>query len=281
MKTETAPIAAAPVEEVKTEETPVVAAHEKPKPTKRGSIFGLVDKLRSPTHEKKESDLIAPQVPAKDTEVVPEAKPLEEAQVGAPVVSEPVVTAAEETKADETKPAAAGTPSKEKEHFSFGKLFGSKERAKSPAATHKAPAPISDAAPKIEDPTTAAVPAPEATEPVLPVEPVVPVAETKPTEEKVETPKKEKRASFFGNLTRSLSKATGNKKEEKKHTETPATVAETTEETTSAAPALTATKEETPVIAAPTEKTIGDVPADAVNVGEAPKSANPTVATTA
>ncbi|KAL6706804.1 hypothetical protein ACN47E_005140 [Coniothyrium glycines] len=286
LKTETAPIVAAPVEGVKTaEETPAVATQEKPKPAKRGSIFGLVDKLRSPTSEKKESDLIAPAAPAKDADVATESKPLEEAQVGvpatAPAATEVVAPKADEAKVEETKPAAVHTPSKEKEHFSFGKLFGSKERAKSPAATQKAPEPTSDVAPRIEDSTTAAAPAPLATEPVEPVEPVAPVTETKPTEEKVETPKKDKRASFFGNLSRSLSKATG-KKEEKKQTDAPATIHEATEETTSAVPAsATATKEEIPSIAAPAEKTIGDVPAEAVTVGEAPKSANPTVATTA
>lgn len=284
LKTETAPVAAAPVEEVKpAEETPAVASQEKPKPAKRGSIFGLVDKLRSPTHEKKENELVAPAVPAKDAEVAADSKPLEEAQVGAPtaapVVAEPVATKADEAKADETKPAAVHTPSKEKEHFSFGKLFSSKERAKSPAATPKATEPTSDVAPKIED-TTTPVAAAEPVEPVTAAEPTVPATETKPAEEKAETPKKEKRASFFGNLGRTLSKATGGKKEEKK-AEAPATVPEGTEETAAPVAGAPATKEEIAAATAPAEKTIGDVPAEAVTVGEAPKSANPTVSTTA
>lgn len=288
-KTETAPVVAAPVEESKTEETPKV--EDKPKPTKRGSIFGsFVEKLKSPKEEKKEHDLVAPAAPAKEAETVGEApKPVEEAQVTAPVPVTPVPAETATTepvaaKAEEPKSATTSTPSKEKEHFSFGKFFGNKERAKSPSATDKAPAPEAktepkvEAAPKIEE--TPAV-APITTEPA---EPVAPVAETKADaveEKKEETPKKEKRGSFFSNLSRSLSKATKTgKHEEKKETTPPATVPETTE-----TPAVVDTKAEpktetpAPAAAAPVEKTIGDVPAEAVNVGE-PKS-NPTVATTA
>lgn len=293
LKTEStpAPLAAAPVDEVKTVDTPSSATQEKPKPTKRGSIFGsFVEKLKSPTHEKKESDLIAPPAPAKDEPVEEVSKPLEEAQVGAPVVpvvaepvSEPVAPKTEEAKSA----APPGTPSKEKEHFSFGKLFGSKERAKSPAAAEKAAEPKVDAAPKIED-TTAATPAPAVSEPVVaepiaePVAPVAPAAATdsKPAEE-IETPKKEKRTSFFGNLSRSLSKATGNKKEVKKDEKKETTaIPEANEDTKPEAPIAAVEKEETPALAAPAEQTIGDVPAEAVTIGEAPKS-TATVPTTA
>lgn len=280
LKTDAAPVAAtAPAEELKTEDA--AAAPEKPVVKKRGSIFGtFVEKLKSPTHEKKESELIAPQTPAKDTETVPEAgKPLEEAQVGVPstpVVAEPTSESTAPV-TDEAKPAV-GTPSKEKEHFSFGKLFGSKERSKSPAATDKAPEPkIDAAAPKIEDPAAVA-PVVAEPAPLQTVEPVAPVTETKVESE--DTPKKEKRASFFGNLSRSLSKATGGKKEVKKD-EKKETVAipEGNEEIKSEAPVLAAPVEETSVVA-PVEKTIGDVPAEAVTIGEAPKGTQ-TVPTTA
>lgn len=284
-----APIVAAPAEELKTEETPAKAAEEKPKPTKRGSIFGsFVEKLKSPREEKKEPDFGASAAPVKEAETVPEAsKPLEEAVVAAPATPVPESTTTEPSvsKPEETKSVPTGTPVKEKEHFSFGKFFGNKERAKSPAATEKAHEPIVDAtAPKIEDTT-----APATTEPVEPVEPVAPVVESKPEpieEKKDEAPKKEKRSSsFFGTLTRSLSKATGkDAKKDVKHNEqtkeTPATVPEASED----APVVADKKDETPAadatpVDAPVEKTIGDVPAEAVTVGE-PKS-NPTVATTA
>ena len=276
MKTEAAPVIAASGEEAKTEETPAKAAEEKPKPTKRGSIFGsFVEKLKSPREEKKEHDFGA--APVKEAEPVPEAsKPLEEAQVAAPatpVAAETTSTEPVAPKTEESKPVT-GTPSREKDHFSFGKFFGNKERAKSPAPEPKA----ADAAPKIED-----TPAPAATEPVQPVEPVAPVTETKPEpveEKKEDSPKKEEKkrsSSFFGSLTRSLSKATTKKdvKQQEQPKETPATVPETSEE----APVVAETKTETPALDAPAEKTIGDVPAEAVSVGE-PKS-NPTVATTA
>ena len=86
-----------------------------------------------------------------------------------------------------------------------------------------------------------------------------------------EAPKQDKRKSFFGNLGRSLSKATGNKApKDKKEAVSPAPVTE--EET--AAPVVEEKKEET---ATPV---VGDVPAEA-SVADASKSANPTVATTA
>jgi hypothetical protein len=197
-------------------------------------------------------------------EVEPESsKPLEEAQVAAPVVSagpETTVTEPAATTEEAKHVATVSTPSKEKEHFSFGKLFGSKDRAKSPAATEKLPEPKADA---VDETAPLAV-----VEPVQPVE-AAPVS-TEPAQETQETPKPAKRASFFGNLTRSLSKATGGKTQpkEKKEPTTPAPVAE---EEIIAAPV----KEET---AAPA---ISDIPAEAVSVGEAPKSTNPTVATTA
>jgi len=279
----------APVEEAKTEETPVKAAEEKPKPSKRGSIFGSVfAKLSSPTHEKKEHDLtpVSPAA-AKEAETAPEAsKPVEEAQVAAPATTEaatePVAVKAEEPKPVETKPAVS-TPSKEKEHFSFGKLFGSKDRAKSPAATDKVaePTKVDAVAPQIEDPA-----APAASETVTAAAPVEAKAEpVAPVEEKKEetTPvKKEKKSSIFGSLGRTLSKATNKNKDapkEKKEAVAPAPVAEESTETP-AAPVVEEKKEETPAAPAPAEKTIGDVVPEAVTVGEAPKS-TPAVASTA
>jgi hypothetical protein len=258
---------------------------EKPKPTKRGSIFGsFFEKVKSPTHEKKEGELV-PAVPAKDAEHVPEAtKPLEEAQVGVPVV-EPVQESAT-LKTDEVKPVekttGVSTPTKEKEHFSFGRLFGgsSKDRAKSPAATDKVaePSKVDAVAPKIEDTT-----APVVSEPVEPVI-AAPAAETtaepiavqdKKDDAATATAKKEKRSSIFGSLGRSLSKATKSKdpKDAKKETVTPATVHE---EDKTVAPVLDDKKD---IVAASGEKSTGDVVPEAVTVGEAPKSTS-TVPTT-
>ncbi|KAF1941796.1 hypothetical protein EJ02DRAFT_346991 [Clathrospora elynae] len=275
-----APVLTAPVEENKTEETQAALVSEKPKPTKRSSIFGsFVEKLKSPTTEKRENEVFPASV--KESEPLSEtSKPFEETQVGAPVVPE---TAVSEPKTEDVKPVVASTPSKEKSHFSFGKVFGSKDRAKSPAATDKAPEPKVDAAPKIEDTPAAAPAVSESAEPLQTVEPVHPVAETKPehtVEGQENTPKTAKKSGgFFGNLSRSLSKATGSKTQSKDKKDTvtsPATVEETSEETP-----VVADKDETPVLAAPAEKTIGDVPATAVSVGEDSKSTNPIVSTTA
>jgi hypothetical protein len=239
-----------------------------------GSMF---NKVKSPTTEKKEADLL-PVVPAKDTiaaesvlihdaaKPVPEvAKPLEEAQVAVPVTMEPV-TEPSTLKADDAKVASpiSSTPVKEKEHFSFGRLFSgaSKDRSKSPAATDKShvsePSKVDDVAPKIQDPVA---PTP-AVEPVV----VAPVSETTvaapATPAKDETPKK--RGSIFGTLGRSLSKATkstGTPKENKTSTSTPTTVPEATE------PAVLAGEKD-------------EVVPEAVSVGEAPKS-TPAVSSTA
>ena len=270
---EPAAAAAAPVEEApKAEETPAAAAApEKPKPTKRASIFGtFVEKLKSPTTEKREAEAGLAATPVKENETVAEpAKPVEEtAPVAAPSANE---AAAAELNKDEAKPVVAtSTPSKEKEHFSFGKLFGNKDRAKSPAAHEKLPEPKADAAPQIED---ASAPAPTEVAEATPA-----TTEAKP--ETTEEPKQDKRKSFFGNLGRSLSKATGNKsqanKEKKEAAAAPTPVVE--EETAPAAVPVVEEKKEDEA-AAPVAP-VAEIPAEN-SVGDASKSANPTVATTA
>lgn len=278
---------------------------EKPKPTKRTSVFGsFVEKLKSPTHEKKEPEL-APV--AKESEISAEAPKIEETPKVeeaplAPVTA--VVDGTSETpKVEEAKPAPATTPAKEKQHFSFGKfLGGNKEKAKSPS-TEKAPeVPKTEETPKVEE-----TPAPVA--PVEPVEPAVPaVAATEPTteaakEEKKEevpateatttTPAAKKRASIFGSLGgsvkkekdgeekpqglkglfRNASKAGKAKKEKEPVTNTPAKVEETAEpaeEKTEAAPVVDS--KEAPAVAPVEPATIGDVGPDAVTVGQAHKS---------
>ncbi|KAF2032035.1 hypothetical protein EK21DRAFT_62070 [Setomelanomma holmii] len=293
LKTEATP---APVTPVAAEESkPVESAtktEEKPKPTKRGSIFGtFFEKVKSPTHEKKEHDVV-PAVPGKDAEPTPAAsKPLEEAVVAAPASTEPITEPTTAVKADEAKPVESkptSTPTKEKAHFQFGKFFGSKDRAKSPAATDKTPvsepSKVDEVAPQIEDTTTPV--APKVEESVVAAPATEAKAEPVVADKKEETTpaKKEKRGSIFGSLTRSLSKATkGKESTPKKETATPTTVPETTEpkENKVAVPVVE-DKEETPAVSAPTENSnsIGDVVPEAVTVGEAPKS-NPTVSTTA
>lgn len=276
MKTDATP---ATTEEAKTDEAAVKPVDEKPRPTKRASIFGsFFEKVKSPTSEKKEADLVPAPI-AKDTEATPEAsKPLEEAQVAVLSTIEPV-SEPTAVKADEAK---VSTPSKEKEHFKFGKLFGSKDRSKSPAATDKIaePSKVDAVAPQIEE-----TPA-SATEPVVAAPVVETVAEPAVVaEKKEETPaKKEKRGSIFGSLGRSLSKATKSKdtKDSKKETVTPTTVPEATEpkDDATVAPTLEDKKDDTPAVAAPAEQSIGDVVPGAVTVGEAPKS-SPAVTSTA
>jgi len=308
---ETTP-AIAPVEEKKVE--------EKPKPTKRGSIFGnFVEKLKSPTHEKKEADL----VPApKEDKVSAEAPKLDELPKSddTPVVApvEPLVpvtdAATDAPKTEEVKPVEVKTPTtpaKEKQHFSFGKfLGGNKEKVKSPA-TEKAPEVAkTEEAPKLEETATVA--------PITPIEPITPVAPIAETpaevkEEKKEeavteatttsaTPTTKKRGSIFGalggsvkkekdgeekpqglkGLFRAASKA-GKPKKEKEPVVAPTKVdeaAEPKEEKTDVAPLADSTKE-ADASALPTEQTsIGDVVPDAVTVGQAPKS-TPQVASTA
>jgi len=176
--------------------------------------------------------------------------------------------------------------------FSFGKFFGNKDRAKSPAATDKTPvsepSKVDAVPPKIEDPVAPAAPTP--VEPVV-VAPVVgskpdPVSVPAQDKENVapakETPKKEKRGSIFGSLGRSLSKATkSTPKEQKKEPATPTTVTEAPEpkDESVASPLAAEKKDESPAVAAPAEKSIGDVVPEAVTVGEAPKS-TPAVSTT-
>lgn len=281
LKTEEPAIVAPATEEKKEEEEKV---EEKPKPAKRGSIFGsFVKGLKSPTHEKKEHEVTpAPAVPAKEAETTAEAPKVEETPAVAPATDATPAAAeapkAEEAKkSEETKPATT-TPHKEKSSFSFGKfLGGAKEKVKSPTG-EKAPE-----APKTEEPAKA-----EETPAVAPVEPV---AEAPKEEKKEETPaeapkeeEKKKRGSIFGSLIRNASKA-GKSKKEKEATNPPAKVEETAEpkeeeaktETPAAVAAPEEKKEETPA-AAPSA--IGDVVPDAVTVGQATKS-TPPVATTA
>jgi len=278
--------AAAPATEAATE-TKTEEKKEKPKPTKRGSIFGtLAQKLKSPTTEKKESE-VAPAVPAKDAEAAPavEAPKTEEVKP-----EEPAVAATDAPKEEEVKPATT-TPHKEKENF-FGKFL------------NKAKSPTTETAPKIEEPKKEATPEPatavEATE------------APKEEEKKEEAPlgvtstaaaapaPKAKRGSIFGNFTGSVKKEKDGEAGEQKHglsglfRNASKSIRPKKEEKAAAAPAKVEetpeTKEEEKVEEAPKEETpaekkaepatIGDVVPEAVTVGQAPKS-TPEVSATA
>ncbi|KAF2656535.1 hypothetical protein K491DRAFT_374353 [Lophiostoma macrostomum CBS 122681] len=283
---------------------------EKPKPTKRGSIFGnFVEKLKSPTHEKKEADLVPAPV-AKEPETTTETTKPEETAV-APL--EPVTdgttepTPATEEIKPETK-AATTTPAKEKQGFSFGKfLGGAKEKVKSPT-TEKAPETKAEDTVKPEE-----TPAPAITpiEPAVAEEPKEVKKEEEPatgvTSTASATPAtKAKRGSIFGNLTGSVKKEkegetsekpsgliglfrnaskAGRSKKEKEAAAPPAKVDEATEpkEEKTETPAVEDKKEETLATPAATEPTtIGDVVPDAVSVGQAPEiKSTPQVASTA
>lgn len=257
---------------IPTEETAATAASadaspaDKPKVQKRGSVFGtLMGKLKSPTAEKKENDIV-PAVPAKDAEALPEVqKPIEgsAADASTPVdeASAPLKEATlEAPKTEDTKPVPAVTPSKEKEHFSFGKLFGGKEKVRSPTA--ETTSKVQESAPQIEDTTS-----PTSSEPA----PALESPRTEPTEQKEEAPVVKKRSSIFGSLIRSASKAGGKKDpKEKKEAVAPATVPETTEPKDAD---LVDDVQKDDTAAAPA--TIGDVVPDAVTVGQDPKSSTP------
>ena len=296
--------AVAPTTEEKKEEPKI--AEEKPKPTKRGSIFGsFVEKLKSPTQEKKEADLVPAAKEPETTAVT--AKPEEtpaplEFEPVAPVVDGPteVPAATEETK--EVKPATT-TPHKEKGSFSFGKfLGGAKEKVKSPT-TEKAPEVKSEEPVKPEESPAAVAPVEPTTEEAKEVkkeeEPATGVTSTASA-----TPAtKAKRGSIFGGLGggsvkkegenekpgllglfRNASKA-GKSRKEKEAAAPPAKVDEAVEpkEEKTETPAVEDKKEETPAAPVATEPTtIGDVVPDAVTVGQAPEiKSTPQVASTA
>ncbi|KAF2639801.1 hypothetical protein P280DRAFT_490946 [Massarina eburnea CBS 473.64] len=278
-----------PIED-KAEETPATEekkVEEKPKPTKRTSIFGnFAQKLKSPTHEKKESEL-TPVAP--ETEVSAEAPKLDETPKleDAPLasVTDAVDGTSEAPKTEEAKPANATTPAKEKQHFSFGKfLGGGKEKVKSPT-TEKGPEPpkTAEEAPKLEEtPAVADATEPAATE-AAKEEPAV--------EGATATPAAKKRASIFGGLGGSVKKEkdgeekpqglkglfrnaskAGKAKKEKEPTNTPAKVEETAEPTEEKTEAAAPAAEEASAAAPVEEAAIGDVAPDAVAVGQAPKS---------
>ncbi|GAB7348455.1 hypothetical protein MBLNU459_g6872t1 [Dothideomycetes sp. NU459] len=293
---------------------PAVEKAEKPKPSKRNSIFGsFFEKVRSPTTEKKESE-VGPVVPPKDTVVSDEAPQIPEpatettaldgAAVEEPVVEAPATTVPEtetktETAAPVAAPAAASTltPRKEKESF-FGGIVN-KVRAKSPAnlnrsaKTEEAPVvpPKSEervAAAAPEEPVTAAAPIAAAEEPVAAETAAAPVTEEPVTDATNKGTFKESRRKSFLGLFRKPSQAVHGSKEAKKEENVTPAAAEKTDESAVTEPAATeetaAAATEAPAAAIETKaeepSSIGDVVPEAVTVGQA-HSSNPTVSATA
>lgn len=256
------PVEALPVAPVAAAEP--TATEEKPKVSKRGSIFGRIPSawgsLKSPTKEK-ELDL-KPEVPAKDAAVSDAAPQLPETTTTEPIetpvaapVTDATTPAITEPTAEATKTETA-TPSKEKKNFLSGLSFMNKrERSTSPSAAkeHKTEtaAPVVPAKDevvatepvKVEEPATEVAPvvAPTTTEAVE--EPKASEA-TSPTG----TPTANKRQSMLGNLGRRASKAL-NRIQPKKENTAPTT--DKTVEEDAAAPVVADKKVDEPVVSDP------------------------------
>ncbi|CAD0055362.1 unnamed protein product [Aureobasidium pullulans] len=216
-------VSSKPIEEKKKTE-------ERPKTNKRSSLFGaFFDKVRSPTTEKKESE-VAPVVPAKETVVSAEPPVLAEPTTenfnldpsavetaAAPAVAEPVTEAPKEVELESNKvETPLLTPNTERKQSFFGSL-AKKARSKSPAPGASTEAP---AVPPKDDEVVAAAPvveAPAATTEVAAEKPVeetiVPSTETKIETPKTATPKESRRKSYFGGF--------GGAKKEKTDVESP------------------------------------------------------------
>ncbi|KAG9678503.1 hypothetical protein KCU99_g1306, partial [Aureobasidium melanogenum] len=230
-----------PTEAAATEEKPVVNSvsskpveekkktEERPKTNKRSSLFGaFFDKVRSPTSEKKESE-VAPVVPPKETVVSAEPPVLPEPATensnldpsvvettAAPVVAESAIETPKEAELEAAKiESPLVTPNTERKQSFFDSLV-KKARSKSPAPGTSTDAP---AVPPKDDEAVAApiVDAPAATTEVAaekPIaEPIIPATETKIETPKSGTPKESRRKSYFGGF--------GGAKKEKTDAESP------------------------------------------------------------
>ncbi|KAF2171401.1 hypothetical protein M409DRAFT_50847 [Zasmidium cellare ATCC 36951] len=267
---------------------------EKPKPSKRSSIFGKAwGSMKSPAKEKEQKDVELKPEAAKDGAVSENPPVLPETATTEPV-TEPAVPAVEEpvadAKAEEKKdvPADAVSPGKEKSNFLSGLGFMKRNRSVSPSANLKEPAKKEEAAevkPTEETPVVESEAKKE--EPVV-AEPAVEAATTETSAEKAEAPKTEtstpnKRQSVLGSLGRRASKALNRMNAPKKENAAPATTEAKKEEVAETKPV-----EETPVVNGESkkepveeqQKSIGDVVPDAVNVGQ-PQHTTPAVTASA
>lgn len=270
----------------KVEET----TEEKPKPAKRGSIFGLIPgfgSAKSPSKEKEQKDA---ELTSTSDDVVSEEPPV----LPETATTQPTDTVAEadkiEAKAEtelqheheqEAKKEAVTTPGKEKKLFLNGLSFmKSRQRSVSPAN----PAAVQSNA-EVSTPKT------EATEPTMTDAPVVESAAIEPLEKpavtteessKATTPSANKRQSFIGSLGRRASKAMGYKGAKKENV---APTTEASEESTGVVDATgqpkvngEATSDGLPA-EQKQQQTIGDVVPEAISVGQPQQS--PTVTASA
>ncbi|QIX01611.1 hypothetical protein AMS68_007128 [Peltaster fructicola] len=166
-----------------------VGIEEKPKPTKRGSIFGsLKAGFKSPIKEKEFKD-----AELKQEGAVSDVAPQLPETTAAPVIAEPApVAAAPESKleTETAKESEVLTPTREKKNFLSG-FLPKRDRSVSPSAPVKDVAAIE---PAVETPAVAAAPGVES--------PVVAADEAKVEE----TTPAAKRQSVFGGLGRRASK---------------------------------------------------------------------------
>ncbi|KAK5168318.1 uncharacterized protein LTR77_006887 [Saxophila tyrrhenica] len=234
---------------------------EKPKPAKRGSIFGKMQgwgNMKSPSKEKEQKDAeLKPEVPPKDGAVAENPPVLPETATTEPA-EDALKTDGEvkpETAAEEKK--ATSTPAKEKPTFLSNLSFGSKRnRSVSPSAG------ATETPVKAEE--TSPVEAPKETEPAAPVEepkteqpiggtetvdPISPLKPEDATNNTADTKTTDKRQSVFSNLGRRASKAFKGMQSPKRENTTPATAA---------------TTESTPAETEQSQQQIGDVVPEAI-----------------
>jgi hypothetical protein len=269
------------------------AAEEKPKPTKRGSIFGRVSStwgtLRSPAKEKDQKEVELKTEPAKDTVVSENAPQLPETAT-AGSVAESATPALEEPKAEDKedkKEESAVSPTTEKNKFLSGiGGFMKRNRSVSPGTHLKEST-------KKDEPVVAPTAEETAAEPAAAVKPEEPVAEVPATatsvEPTTETPIEEtkteattpnKRQSMLGSLGRRASKAINRLQAPKKENVAPAATEVKKDEAAEVKPA-----EEEAVTNGEVKKetdeqqAIGDVVPEAVTTGQ--QQQTPTVAATA
>ncbi|KIX94384.1 uncharacterized protein Z520_09770 [Fonsecaea multimorphosa CBS 102226] len=186
-------------------------AAERSQSRKRGSIFGTLLSKKEEHAEKKEEK---PEVPAKDdTKETPEAAEASLATAAAPVASDK----------KEEKEEVTPTEKKNKRGSVFGSLFRNRvaspttEKSEKDATASSDVPPVSETAPKIEEPIenkpidTAAVTAPVDTVTTPPVE------EPAAAGESSAAPKTEKKGGFIGFIKKTEAKLEG-KKETKEET---------------------------------------------------------------
>lgn len=269
---------------------------EKPKPSKRGSIFGRVQSAFSPSREKdqKEAEL-KPMVPPKDTGVSETAPQIPEPQTASTDAAEAAAVPEVSEPKTESKPAEAAkeqldtiSPTQKKGGFlsGLGGFINKRDRSVSPSAAMKEP-PTKEETPVVPPKDESAVEPAAAEEPSMPAsEPVPAAAEPTaeaPAEKAAEEPTKttdatsptaNKRQSVignFGNLGRRASKAFKNfQQPPRKENATPVAADAKKEEPMEAAPATEAPHVNGESESKPEQQSsIGDVVPDAVTAGHA------------